>query len=123
MKFTLPSLAALSALVFLAACETAPTTGTPPETRNFDAERAELAANPAARTDFVAKCTTATARSSAADISNMAVLMGTTPARAPSTFCQRMTQGVVDGRVSAKDVEMGMAGHMTPGVLQVLQAR
>lgn len=132
--------AALMAVLGLAACAPAPGTvgqagavspavpsgGASPdaELRDQDLARAGNALrDPATRAALMQRCEARQRTQSAATLADMARFMGVATAAAPQVFCARMTQAVVDGRLTAADLNSPAGGALSPRVVSVLQGR
>lgn len=121
-------LAALTSVSLLAACQSTPGSSSADtvlderlSNANFEASRQAISRDRAMRQQFISQCASET-RPSDVDRRNMAVLMNVAPGAVPAAFCQRIVQGVINGSISANDVQKGTQGEITAPVLRALQA-
>lgn len=117
--------AALAALTFVAGCEEIEKNmSTPAEARQdqFQKTRRALLDDPNARNTYRAQCMAdANLGRSKAERAAMARRLGTSTRNLRSTFCDRLLQGVISGRITYRDAAAARAGRVSPEMSSVLQ--
>lgn len=91
--------------------------------RNYAATQEMLRGSASVRNDFVQTCIARISRRSLADRQAIAKVMNVSVRNTPSIYCQRVTRGIVSGRLKHTDLNAGSRGQLTPAVVRVLQGR
>lgn len=90
---------------------------------NYQVTQEALRGSPALRSDFQRTCVNGTRQQPLANRQMMAKLMNVSVNSAPQTYCQRVTRGIANGRITLADMRSGGRGQMTPNMVRVLQGR
>lgn len=87
-------------------------------------ENARVASqSPAVKAREIQICTANEQRRSATHKANLSALMGVSVARVPQTYCRRLINAMVAGRISYEDYRNAMKGGNMTGIIRVLQGR
>ncbi|MFD1883287.1 hypothetical protein [Paracoccus pacificus] len=89
----------------------------------FESSREVLAGSPAARNAFISNCVERMKSKPAQQRAQLAAIINTSVRNMPGSYCQRVTRGIVNGRITREDLNKSMGGNVTPSVIRVLQGR
>ena len=108
-------ISAVFAGLILAGCGVSPA--------RYDAYQEGDRGSPAMRNQSVNQCVQNFSAKPLRTRQQVATLMNTSVRSAPRLFCQRLVRGIASGRLSREDVNAGMRGQVTPGIVRVIQGR
>lgn len=107
-------------LLFIVACFVS---GCGISANSYAANREMLKGSSAIRSEFVQDCISRISQKSISTRQAIAKVMSVTTRRAPNVYCQRITRGIISGRLKHADLNAGARGQLTPTVVRVLQGR